>query len=277
MASVTPALTYKSVPMPSVEVYVSGLGSGTPTAISVYRIADGETSLVRGGVKTPASGAFTITDYEAPFGVPVAYYTETFNAAGVSQGLSAQETITLAVNQIWLHDPTDLTNAMAVDVAGQGSIVLGAESFSTIKRGYQYNRSNVIGKRKPVVQFYGEKAIDGLEFTLITDNAGVLEVEDILSTSPVCIRTPANFTNLPRTMYGVLEATQQPLNWHASADASKLTSWVIAFNETEAQSLAVVINYYTYTYWQARYATYTLANAAYGSGSYINAVRNPPA
>jgi hypothetical protein len=277
MASVTPALTYKSVPMPSVEVYVSGLGSGTPTAISVYRIADGETSLVRGGFKTAASGAFTITDFEAPFGVPVAYYTETFNASGVSQGLSAQATITLSVNQVWMHDPVDLSNAMAVDVSGQGSIVLGAESFSTIKRGYQYNRSNVIGKRKPVVQFYGEKAIDGLEFTLITDNAGVSEVEDILSTSPVCVRTPAVFTNLPRLLYGVLEATQTPLNWHNASDSAKLTSWAMSFNETEAQSLAVVINFYTYTYWQSRYATYTLANTAYGSGSYINAVRNPPA
>lgn len=276
MASVTPTLTYKSVPMPSVEVYVSSLGTGTPTSISVYRIADGTTSLVRNGFKVAATSAFTLTDFEAPFGTPVSYYTEVFDAAGNSLGLSSQATTTLSVSQIWVHDPLDLTNAFSVDVAGSGSIVLGAESFSTIQRAYNYNRSTVIGKSKPVLQFYGEKAIEGLSFSLITDNAGALEVEDIMSASPVCIRTPAQFFNLPRSLYGVLEGSQEPLNWQLSGETNDLTRWNLTFNETEAQSLGVVIAYYTYAYWQARYATYTAANTAYGSGSYINAVRNPP-
>lgn len=277
MASVTPTLTYKSVPFPSVEVYVSSLGSGTPTSMTLYRVADGETQIVRGANRLATTSATSVVDFEAPFGVPVAYYTEVFNAAGTSLGLSSQATITLDVSQIWIHDPVDVTNAVAVDLGGNGSIVLGSESFSEIKRSYVYNRSSVIGKRKPIMQFYGEKAIEGLGLSLITDDAGTLKLEDVLGASPLCVRTPARFTNLPRLMYGVLEGSQSPLNWHVNGESNDITRWDLTFNETEAQSTGIVIAYYTYAYWQARYATYTAAGTAYGSGSYINAVRNPPA
>ena len=74
----------------------------------------------------------------------------------------------------------------------------------------------------------------------------------------------------------MLEVTEQPLDWQLTSQTEPLTRNAITLNEVEPQSLDIVITFYSYAYWQSRYASYDAANAVYGSGSYINAVRNPP-
>jgi hypothetical protein len=277
MAAVTPVLTNKTVPMPSVEVYFSGLGSGSPTRITVYRLADGETNIVRTANNVAATTAFTVTDYEAPFGVVISYYAEVFNAAGTSLGLSPLATTTLNSDSIWVHDPLDLSNFTVITPWASDS-TLAQNSFENIERGYDVNLSNVIGKKKPIIQFYGEKAIQGLEFEVITStNAAYDALELLLQVAPVLIRTPVRFYNLPRLLYGVLRGSQQPLTWHLNTSNQPITRLKFSVDETEQPGIGLVFAYYTYSYWQARYATYTAANAAYGAGTYVNAVRNPPA
>jgi hypothetical protein len=134
----------------------------------------------------------------------------------------------------------------------------------------------VIGKSRPVLQFYGERALESVNFDVLTKPAGGDQMRDLLQTAPVLIRVPGALGNLPRLMYGVLEASQEPLDWHTST-TSPLTRWSVVYNETEAQSTSVIVTFYSYAYWQSKYATYTAANSAYGSSTYINAVRNPPA
>jgi hypothetical protein len=277
MASVAPVLTNKSVPVPSVEIYFSSLGTGSPTSITVYRLADGVTEIVRTANRAPATTAFTVVDYEVPFGVVATYFSEVFDAAGTSLGLSSTVTTTVDSDSVWIHDPLDLSNYLVVTPYAS-SASLGQESFSEISRGYSFNSSNVIGKKKPILQFYGEKAIQGLEFEVITStNVAFDAVADLLSVAPVAIRTPPRFYNLPRVLYGVLQGSQQPLTWHLNSSDEPITRWALTLDETEAPGIDLVFAYYTYTYWMARYATYTLANSAYGTGTYIDAVRNPPA
>lgn len=277
MASVAPTLTARTTPVPSVEVYFSSLGSGSPAYITVYRLADGETNIVRTANYTSATTAFTVTDYEVPFGVVSSYYSEVFTSAGVSLGKSSITTITVNSDSVWIHDPLDLSTVIAITPYASDA-TLGQDSFSNIKRGYDFNASKVIGKKKPIVQFYGEKAIEGVEFSVLTaSNASVDMMETLLQTAPVLVRTPAKFYNLPRLLYGVLTASQEPLTWQLNSIDQPITRWNLTLDETEQPGIALVFGYYTYTYWQGKYATYTLVNSAYGTGTYINAVRNPPA
>lgn len=277
MASVAPTLTQRSTPMPSVEIYFSSLGSGSPAYITVYRLADGETNVVRTANYTAASSSFTVIDYEVPFGVVSSYYSEVFNSAGTSLGTSAVTTTQYDSDSVWIHDPLDLTNYMVVTPYAS-SATLGQGSFKEMKRGYSFNASGVIGKKKPIIQYYGEKAIQGLDFEVITSsNSATDTLENLLSVAPVLVRTPVKFYNLPRLLYGVLQGSQEPLTWHLTSADEPITRWSLTLDETEQPGIALVFGYYTYTYWQSRYATYTLANAAYGTNTYINAVRNPPA
>jgi hypothetical protein len=277
MASVAPVLTNKSVPVPSVEIYFSSLGTGSPTTITVYRLADGETEIVRTANRAPATTAFTVVDYEVPFGVVVTYFSEVFNAAGTSLGLSSTVTTTVDSDSVWIHDPLDLSNILVVTPYSSDAS-LGQDSFSQIERGYSFNSSNVIGKKKPIIQFYGEKAIQGLNFEVITStNVAFDALENLLSVAPIVIRTPPRFYNLPRLLYGVLQGSQEPLTWHLSTSDQPITRWSLTLDETEAPGIDLVFGYFTYSYWASRYATYTLANSAYGTGTYIDAVRNPPA
>lgn len=277
MASVAPALTNRTTPMPSVEIFFSSLGTGTPTRITVYRLADGETNIVRTANYTSVTGPFTVIDFEVPLGVPVTYYSEVFNAAGTSLGVSATAVTTVDSDSIWIHDPLDLSNFMIVTPYAS-TATLGQESFKEISRGYDFNASKVIGKKKPIIQYYGEKAIQGLQFEVITSSTANFDaMENLLTVAPVLVRTPARFYNLPRLLYGVLQGTQEPLTWHLTTQDTPYSRWNLTLDETEQPGIALVFGYFSYSYWQSRYATYTLVNTAYGTGTYINAVRNPPA
>lgn len=257
--------------------YTGTVGSNSaPDTITVYRLCDGETNIVRSAKAAVASTAFTINDFEVPFGKPVYYYAETF-ASGSSLGVGERSNTTVNSTEVWVHDPLDLSNGIGIDLSGDNDATLAQGSFGTIARTYDYNRSTVIGKTKPILQFYGEKAIEGLQFEVIAKTAGSSKLRDLLSTGPVLIRVPGQLSNLPRLMYGVLEASQQPIDWHVSSQTAPLTRWAFTFHETEAQSLDIVVTFYSYAYWQAKYASYDAAAAVYGASTYINAVRNPPA
>jgi hypothetical protein len=256
--------------------YTGTVGSNSaPDTITIYRLVDGETSTVRNAKAVASSTAFTVNDFEAPFGKPVIYWAET-SASGTSLGIGEKATTTLNVNQVWIHDPLDLSNAMAISLSGDNDATLGQGSFNSITEGYDYTRSTVLGKSRPVLQFYGQKAIEGLQFKVVTKAAGSDELADLLSVAPVLIRVPGALSNLPRLMYGVLEASQSPLDWHVNS-TNPLTEWSVTYNETEPQSLDIVFTFYSYAYWQAKFSTYDGANTSYGASTYVNAVRNPPA
>jgi hypothetical protein len=249
--------------------------STTPTNVTVYRLCDGETSIVRGAKNVTASGAFLVNDFEVPFGKPVTYWAETF-ASGTSQGLSSTNVTTVDVQEIWIHDPLDLTNTMQIFLDGDNDATLGQGSFGSISREYDYNRTSVLGKSRPVLQFYGEKAIQGLSFDVLAKAAGNSKLYDLLSVAPLMVRVPGQLGNVPRMLYGVIEGSEEPIDWHLSSQTAPLTRWKLTLTEVEPQSLDIVLTFYSYAYWQSRYSSYTAANAAYGSTTYINAVRNPP-
>ena len=275
----TPSLSTISTPCPAVVVQFSGLtASASTTLITVWRIADGLTEPVRNAVGTDITGqtTFLVTDYEAPLGVPVTYYGQ-ISVAGVDQGKGPTASVTISETRMWISDPLNPANSTPVQLGGLATVTLGRNSFDATKRLYKYNRSNVLGQQRPVMQFYGQKGIEGATFELFTYGAGDTAVENLVVVSPVLIRPPAAMLNLPARMYGVLEASFEPQTWRY--ESQPLNLWNMTFNETAPQSVSIVLSIYSYAYWSSKFAgTYASVTAtAYGSNSYTYALLNPPA
>lgn len=272
MAAGAPTLTYKSTPIPSVEIYWSSFPAGTDT-ISVYRLADGERVLVRNASAVAASGSFSITDYEAPFGTLLTYSAETF-IAGVSDGTSATATITLDVSDVWIQDPLNLTSAVKVAVAGGSNFTLAKDSFNSLTRSSVINKSVVLGRSKPVVQFYGRKSLEGLTLDILADNSTFGVLNDLLDVQPLLIRTPASIGYLPRSLYCTVTAVEEPVDWSLSA-GTEMSRFKLTVDEVEGQNLTVFVNLFTYTDYANKYATYNAAATVYGSFDYTYVTRNP--
>ncbi len=142
--------------MPSVQIVVSDVKPGT-VAVDVYRIADGRTTLVRGGIHKSAIGGTTLVDWEAPFGVPIQYRAEQFDSTDTSLGYTETSSTTLDVADTWIHQPLNPSLAVsplrlmktATDIAratpGELVYVQGAEFATRIggqRRGLQRSRSS---------------------------------------------------------------------------------------------------------------------------------------
>ena len=275
----TPSLTAISTPCPAVQISFTGLtASSNPTKITVWRIADGLTEQVRNAVATDVTGqtTFVVTDYEAPLGINTIYYAS-MTYSGVEQGNGPQASITVNDSRMWISDPLNPTNSTPVQLGGLATVTLGKNSFEQQKRLYKYNRSNVIGQQRPVMQFYGQKGIEGATFEIYTYGAGDNAIDNLTVVSPVLIRPPAAMLNLPARLYGVMEASFEPQTWRY--ESQPLNLWNITFNETAPQALGVVLSVYSYAYWSNRFpGTYASVTATtYGSNSYSYALLNPPA
>jgi hypothetical protein len=259
--------------------YYTGIAgvTTTPDSITVYRSVNGTTTQVRGAVLASVAGSYFVTDYEAPFGVTITYWAETF-AAGTSLGVGDSSSTVLAVSQMWIHDPLDPTNNIAITLGGYDYATLGAKSFEGIQKGVRYNKSVVVGKTKPVLQFYGLKSIENAQFEVYTYDYADADMSNLLAVSPVCIRVPAAMVSLPPLMYGVVEGSANPETWRWES-TDPLTRWSLTFNETDAPNTAIVFAVYSYAYWATRYSasTYASVNGVYGTNSYIYSIKNPPA
>lgn len=277
------AATYSENPVPSVLVDVTSIPAYSGVKrITIYRIANNAQTIVRNANSIDISGSatFFIQDFDVPLGVPVQYKAYIRN----NTGLNTNQTTLTATYQasdasIWITDPLNTSNFVKVATSGTGDAVLGQNSFTKVARSYEKNTSSVIGRSKPVLQFYGEKALTDLPLEIIAGPSASDQIEALLQTGHVLIRTNSRMVNLPRELYCTMTGEQEPLTWNLSGfDAgSDLTKWTLTVDEVEAQTLDIVLALYSYDYWAGKYATYADAVTAYGTGTYLNAMKNPPA
>ncbi|WP_223690134.1 hypothetical protein [Leifsonia poae] len=92
-----------AAPCPRAEVLFTSFAAGT-SSVDVYRLAADREYLVRGAVKAAVAGALSRIDFEIPFGVPVQYRAEMFDAAGLSLGFTDTATVTVDVRDTWVHN-----------------------------------------------------------------------------------------------------------------------------------------------------------------------------
>lgn len=272
MAASAPTLTAKTNPVPGVEVYWSSLPAGT-TAMTVYRLTDGVRSVVRNADAVTVSGSFAVVDYEAPLGASVTYSAETF-ISGVSDGISATASITIDSDVAWIQDPLDPNNSVSVSLGSGSNYMFGQNAFASIGRPTDVNKSKVLGRTRPVVQFYGRKGIEGLEVDVYVDNSMFGTFNDLLDVQPLLVRVPTRMPNLPRNLYVTISAVEEPVDWH-STDETNLTRFKLTMDEVEPQTLDITVNVFTYSRFEAKYATYTAAATVYNGQDYTYVQRNP--
>lgn len=115
-------------PSPRVLVVFSTLAAGTQT-VTVYRVADGRTMPVAGGVKLFAVGGASVMDYTPALGVANSYRAQMFDASGNDLGYTDATTVTIATlsalvntNRVVISQP--LKPALAI----QATMLLGTAS-----------------------------------------------------------------------------------------------------------------------------------------------------
>lgn len=86
--------------------------------VTVYRIDAGIAVPVREGNDLFAVGGFSVTDYDAGFGVELTYRAMQHSEAGAELGYTPIEVVTLAVTRSVLSDPLRPQNAVDVDPSG---------------------------------------------------------------------------------------------------------------------------------------------------------------
>ncbi|WP_336647519.1 hypothetical protein [Microbacterium sp. MMO-10] len=146
-------------PCPRVEVFFASFAAGTAT-VTVYRLAGGREHRVRGAVRAPVSGALSRIDFEVPFGVPVTYRAEQFNAAGISLGFTDSSSVTIDSADSWMHNP--------LDPAGAARVIIGDETAKTITRPTPGVVSRPKGRVVGVVLSEPRQGVTGLQVLVRT-------------------------------------------------------------------------------------------------------------
>lgn len=261
-----PTLTQGSTPSPNVEIYFPTLDTDAQT-ITVWRTADGVTEAVRGALAATVAGDFVVRDYEVPFGV-VSTYTATLS--GVA-GTAAATPTTIQVNitDVWFQSQVEPDVAFVADLTDV--------SFSDITTGRRTEKVYVLGKNRPFMQDFGQTGIEGMSAEVWTDTTGEADMmKALLNVSPWLIRTPPVEYTLPRLLSVTVDAPQRlPQGVNRTA-----VRWVLIVDEIEPISKGIVKPLVTWDDWTATFpaASYTWTNviAAYGAGTWTDAVRTGP-
>lgn len=191
-------------PMPRVEVLFSSFAAGT-VKVTVYRLAQGREFKVRSAVNAATAGALSRIDFEIPFGVPVTYRAEMFDASGVSLGFTDTATVTMSIPDMWVHNP--LNPAGGVKVMFRGS---AARELSRPVEGDVFYPQ---GRRVGVVISGQRRGLQGVVLDIIVDSVADADkfaalVGDYSTTTiPVlCFRLGANDrVRLPRPLFAFVQ------------------------------------------------------------------------
>lgn len=264
MPTLTPLLA-DSLP-PRVDVLFSaGELAPTVSTVTVLQISSAGQIAVRNATRVPAVGGIFVTDYEPPPGITVTYRAEQFNAAGVSLGLSgsADTQIDFPIDLICIQDPLAPKRFVLVDAPGDfaGQVSRG-RSVSTYRAGGR------------TVALMGEVGlIEGVSIPVSTRSLVDADMlEDILSESPILVRTMPNIVRIPQQFFGVARRVSQvPVDVQYGREWIR---WDITADQLSRPSMNIIESVVTYARFKAVYATYAAAKAVYAT--YLDAMRNPP-
>lgn len=268
-APAAPALALKSDPCPGVEVFFDSV-DGDAETITVWRVADGITEAVAGALRQVVSGAFVVTDWQAPFGVVSSYVGEIFDSSGASIR-SLPSTIQVDSSDVWFQSQADPSQAFTVE--------LEEASLGEVRRERRTQQQWVAGVSLPYEQNWGLGGIQGLPFTVYTESAVQAQaMRQLLASSPLLIRTPPRFVTLPRLLSAsIKQPMHDPLDWQYGGAA---IVWVLTVDEVQPISKAILRPLVTWDDWTAAFPaddfTWNDVLAIYGAGTWIDAVRNPP-
>ena len=190
-------------PMPRVEVLFESFAAGT-AFVDVYRLAAGREYKVRAGVKAATAGALSRIDFEAPFGTPVTYRAEMFNASLVSLGFTDTTSTILQVEETWVHNP--------LNPGGGVQVTMADTAAARLSRPVDGATFRPEGRRTAVVIAGDRGGLQGvsLDCYTLTDAdtelfANLVGGYDTTTVPVLCFRIPASTKmRLPRPLFAVV-------------------------------------------------------------------------
>lgn len=206
-------------PAPRAEVFFSAFAPGTAT-VTVYRESQGRTYQVRGGVRAVTAGTLSRIDHEIPFGIPVKYWAEMFDAAGLSLGSTGTVSTRMLVDETWLHNPLDPQGAARVTVLmGSGKSISRPSPGSVV-----YPQ----GRRVGVVIAAPRRGVAGLTFDVFSEDIETADrIQALLgdysnnAVPVVCIRLGMRDNmRVPKPLFlGVLDIVEEEVDVHRGGEA----------------------------------------------------------
>lgn len=257
-----------AAPSPRVEVLFSSLHPSAAT-LTVFRAAGGRTYPIRGGVRVATAGAFTRIDMEVPFGVPVTYYAEMFDAAGLSLGVTDSASVTVWCDDTWVHNPLSPAGAVRVQFRGNAARKIDRPTNAEVVF--------PLGRRVGVIVGNGRQGIRDVVLDVVTDTledadrmADLLGGYDRETTPVLCFRVGASDRiRLPRPFFVGVEgsASEEDLNYVLGGET---ITHPLQGSEVSPPSPGIFIPFLTNADINAFYASNAAINAAHSTNLSIN-------
>lgn len=257
-----------AAPSPRVEVLFSSLHPNAST-LSVFRVAAGRTYAIRGGVRVATAGAFTRIDFEVPFGIPVTYFAEMFDAAGLSLGLTDSESITVWCDDTWVHNPLSPDGSVRVQFRGNAA--------RSIDRPTSAEVVFPLGRRVGVIVGNGRQGVRDVTLDVVTDTVedadrmgALLGGYETVTTPVLCFRVGASDRiRLPRPFFVGVEgsASEEDLNYVLGGET---ITHPLQGSEVAPPAPGVFVPLLTNADINAFYATNAAANADHVDNLSIN-------
>jgi hypothetical protein len=247
-------------PSPRVQVLVDDLPTGV-AKITLARSESGRTFKARGAVNVPVASGFSTLDVEAGFQVTLSYRAQMFSSVGDDLGFTDAASTMLAVTDCWIHNPTDPTGAVIVDIRDDSARSVRRPSDGEVV--YPQNRSLgvlIAGPRR------GVQALEVFFETADVATADKFQAmlggysDDTTRVPVLCIRTPT-YLRIPRTFFAaVLDLAEEPVTVHMGGE---LISWSATTDEVAPPFPGIVVALLTRNDIDAFYSSRNAIDAAY--------------
>jgi len=233
-----------------------------PAAVTAtyYRSDGSRTWTVRGGVNRSVAGGVAVLDWEAPFGVPVSYRAELFNAAGLSIGFTDSASITVVTDEVWVQHVLEPSIAVRWSFTDRALAELSRPTAGGFAQVEGASVQKWIGSRRTgLVQVNLSGVTENLDDAAVFDSMfGTYEQARV----PILVFRAPPVLRLPATFIAQVEVVRQPMS---IATVPDFDVWELVGTEVEPPAVGLVEATLTWDDLAAAYDTWDEVAAAYGS------------
>lgn len=262
---------------PRAMVTITSLGIGD-SMVSVWRIAGGVRSPVRGARRVRMIDAAAVTDYDVPLGRRVTYEVEVISGPkGPSRTTSAA--LTINSDSAWIMDPLDPSTAVAIrrTLLPSGEPTFEVEAMAAFEYAANVSLIQVMGADRPMALIGQRAAAAGVNLSMITDMAEQnTRLRNLFATSgSLLLRVPADWTEVMEGAFfaSIETVSEEPVG---AGDSDPLTVWRLTANTVAAPVLKVLTVAFTYGDVGILFTTYQQKQDALALGAtYLDDAKNP--